>query len=58
MNGSRFLERLVYVWVYFQILSGMSLPKLNLSTSGDTVDFCCVLKYGYGITFQFDPFSE
>ena len=28
--GRRFLEKLVYVWVYFQIFSGTSLPKPNL----------------------------
>ena len=32
MNGSLFLGKLVYVWVKFQILSGKSLPKVNLTT--------------------------
>ena len=31
MTGSPTLQKLVYVWVRFQILSGMSLPKPNLS---------------------------
>ena len=32
MNGSLFLEKFVFIWVYFQTSSGMSLPKPNLST--------------------------
>ena len=31
-SGSLFLGKSVYVWVHFQILSGMSLTKPNLST--------------------------
>ena len=32
MNGLLFLEKLVFVWVHFQIRGGTSLPKPNLST--------------------------
>ena len=32
MNGLLFLEKLVFVLVYFQIHGGTSLPKPNLST--------------------------
>ena len=32
MDGSLFLENLVYAWVHFQIPSGTYLPKLNQST--------------------------
>ena len=32
MNGSLFLEKLLFVWVYFQFRCITSLPKPNLST--------------------------
>ena len=32
INWSLFLEKLVFVWVYFQILRPYQTPKLNLST--------------------------
>ena len=31
MNGSRFLGKLVFVWIQFRIPSGTSLPKPNLT---------------------------
>ena len=32
MNGSLFIEKLVFVWSTFKFCDGMSLPKPNLST--------------------------
>ena len=40
MNGLFFLGKLVYVWFYFQILSGKFQPKPNLSTPRDWLRAC------------------
>ena len=44
MNGSHFLENLVFVWVYFQILRRHVPTKPNLSTPPDfsTAEMCVI----------------